>query len=123
MKNNRNLLPAVWVGWISLVLGVWLVLSPWVLHYAGHPALSWNSVVLGVLVGIAGLISATTPSSAASWWNVAFGVWLFISPFLLHAGGYGPPRHNDMIVGVIVGFLGLAASLTRYEQRHRAASY
>ncbi|MEK7554749.1 MAG: SPW repeat protein [Patescibacteria group bacterium] len=44
-----------WIHRIEIVVGVWLVISPWVLGYASSSAGLWNSVVFGAVVGVAGL--------------------------------------------------------------------
>jgi hypothetical protein len=44
---------AEWEEWINLVLGVWLVISPWVLGFAADTNAMWTQLVLGVLVVLA----------------------------------------------------------------------
>jgi hypothetical protein len=41
-----------WEEWVNAVLGLWLLISPWVLGFApsSTPAL-WNHVVLGIVIG------------------------------------------------------------------------
>jgi hypothetical protein len=46
---------AVWEEWINLLLGLWLIISPWVLGFASDIHAMWTSVILGI---IAALISA-----------------------------------------------------------------
>ena len=41
---------AEWEEWVNLVLGVWLIISPWVLGFAGDMNARWTHVILGVLV-------------------------------------------------------------------------
>ena len=40
----------VWEEWANFGLGVWLVLSPWVLGFAGSVLLMWDSVFFGALI-------------------------------------------------------------------------
>lgn len=40
----------LWEEWISLVIGVWLIIAPFALGFAGG-ALMWNSIVIGLLIG------------------------------------------------------------------------
>jgi hypothetical protein len=46
------------VSWINLILGIWLIISPFVLGFSGVPAAMSNSIILGILVGIFGLWGA-----------------------------------------------------------------
>jgi hypothetical protein len=41
---------AEWHDWANGVLGVWLVVSPWILGFPALTAAVWNHVVVGLLV-------------------------------------------------------------------------
>src|SRR5262249_55437427 len=41
----------VWEEWLNLIVGLWLIVSPWVLHFAATTAMYVN-VVIGVLVAL-----------------------------------------------------------------------
>lgn len=45
--------PALWEEWLNLAIGIWLIISPFVLAYWGpeHGA-GWNTLILGILIGI-----------------------------------------------------------------------
>lgn len=45
-QPDRN----VWLSWTNLVLGLWLLIAPFSLGYAGTPAAVWNDVSLGIIV-------------------------------------------------------------------------
>ena len=42
---------AVWEEWLNLIVGLWAVVSPWVLGFHGTPAMTVN-VVIGALVAV-----------------------------------------------------------------------
>jgi hypothetical protein len=44
---------AEWHDWANGVLGVWLVIAPWVLGFAAVSAAVWNHVVVGLLIVVA----------------------------------------------------------------------
>lgn len=44
-----------WIHRIEVVIGVWILVSPWVLGYASSETALWNSVVAGAIVGLTGL--------------------------------------------------------------------
>lgn len=44
---------AEWEEWVNLALGVWLILSPWLLGFAGNMNARWTHIILGVLAVIA----------------------------------------------------------------------
>lgn len=41
--------PQAWEEWTLLILGVWLVISPWVLGFYGDGNATWNMVIVGIL--------------------------------------------------------------------------
>ncbi len=41
-----------WLGWLSVLVGLWLVIAPAAMGYASVPAAMWNDVVIG-FVGMA----------------------------------------------------------------------
>lgn len=40
----------MWHGWIKLILGIWLIVSPWILGYWSVSAALWSQIVVGVLL-------------------------------------------------------------------------
>lgn len=44
---------AEWEEWLNAIVGVWLVISPWLLGFAGLAAAMWSAVILGALIIIA----------------------------------------------------------------------
>ena len=53
---------AHWEDWVSLVLGAWLFISPWVLgFYESTHSMAWNAYIIGALIfliGIWGVVAA-----------------------------------------------------------------
>ena len=49
-----------WLSWVNIVLGVWLLISPFILGYMAAGDL-WNSIILGILV----IVFAAWSSTAA----------------------------------------------------------
>jgi SPW repeat len=43
--------PQLWEEWVNLILGIWMIISPFVLGFHAENAATWNSVVLGLLIG------------------------------------------------------------------------
>lgn len=41
---------AEWEEWINALLGVWVVVSPWILGFSAVLAAVWSHVILGVLI-------------------------------------------------------------------------
>ncbi|MEK9278606.1 SPW repeat protein [Bradyrhizobium sp. ISRA442] len=43
---------AEWEEWVNLVLGVWVLVSPWVLGFAAQSAAGWAHVIAGLIVAV-----------------------------------------------------------------------
>ena len=39
-------------NWVQLVLGLWILVSPWILGFAGITTALWSNVIAGILVAI-----------------------------------------------------------------------
>jgi hypothetical protein len=46
--NTRTL----WEEWVNLVLGIWLIISPWVLRYSNVATARDDAVVVGIIVAV-----------------------------------------------------------------------
>ncbi len=39
-----------WAEWVNLILGAWLLISPWALGFSSATLVTWNAVIFGVLI-------------------------------------------------------------------------
>jgi hypothetical protein len=89
--------------WINLILGIWLIMSPFALGYSSTMTATANDVVLGILfLGCSAWIVAGMPAPVAvSWVEILCSVWLIATPFVRHYQGLPHAMTNDVAVGVI----------------------
>lgn len=40
----------MWAEWIGIAIGLWLVASPWILHFEYIPNALWNAITGGILI-------------------------------------------------------------------------
>jgi hypothetical protein len=55
---------STWTSWVNFALGIWLIISPWVVGFRTSPALTWNNVIVGIVVAIVSAVGATRRTSA-----------------------------------------------------------
>ncbi|HEX9323598.1 MAG TPA: SPW repeat protein [Xanthobacteraceae bacterium] len=103
--------PRQWEDWASWLLGFWLLLSPWILHFEDQSAAMQNAVILGFVLILAEVITLSAFQVWEEWINVALGAWLLVSPWVLR--GVGLEATTDF---VIVGLSVIA--LAGYEMWH-----
>lgn len=109
------------VSWLNVLLGIWVIISPFVLAFGPFPAAIWNNVATGGVVTILALISTSMPRQPGwSWTNMLVGIWLLISPFALGFAGAtagAAALWNNVILGIIIAAVGWANAATRAEAR------
>lgn len=54
---------AIGLSWINLILGIWLIVAPFVLNYAEFLTPRWNDVILGIVIGLLAIWSAMASSA------------------------------------------------------------
>lgn len=94
---------------LSAALGIWLMVAPAVLGYAG--AATNSDHIVGPLVVSFGLIALWPVTRGARWANVALAGWLLAAPLILQF----PSRAvvNSIATGLLIG----ACSLVRGRMR------
>lgn len=56
----------MWQGWVNLILGLWLIVSPWLLGFSSTAGAMWNSVIVGFVVAILAYWGQTEASRVQS---------------------------------------------------------
>jgi hypothetical protein len=101
-----------WQDWMNLLLGLWLIISPLLLAYAGGsggvPAL--NSYAVGAALIVLSVLGLLRPAPWLGWVVLLLGLWLVASPFVLDFWGPGLARWNNILTGVLVALAGLSAA-------------
>jgi hypothetical protein len=67
----------------NLLLGVWLMVSPWVLAYTDTPFAVWNAYVLGAIIAVAAAAALVAFHEWEEWVSMVLGLWLIASPWVL----------------------------------------
>lgn len=98
-----------WQDPINLVLGLWMVASPWILGYSTESSPTGNAVILGVMVAGLAALALFKVMAWEEWVSVALGVWLAVSPWALGFSGLVAAMWNAVIVGSVVAVLALWA--------------
>lgn len=119
---------AQWLPWLAALVGLWTVVSPFVLDGSigsGNPM--YSTVVAGIAVlvfaaiGAYGVrISAELPTGSltewAGWIAALAGLWLLVSPFVLSGSfGSGAPMYSTVVAGLIALVLGAWNGYEHYE--------
>jgi hypothetical protein len=93
-------------NWVNVVLGAWVIISPFVLGFRNLPNAMWNNAIIGALVLLLALTSGPG-SRVGSPLNVLLGLWLVVSPFVLGFAA-AVPFWNNIILGAIIAIVAIA---------------
>jgi SPW repeat len=108
-------MPEGWEDWITLVIGVWLFASPWILQVDDSEA-AGNCLLIGALVIIFELVNFYTLRVWEESFIIVLGAWLIVSSFAM--SGFAVVAN-----GVVCGVLLLTVSLYEmWDDRRQRAS-
>ncbi len=96
---------------LTLLAGIYLAVSPWIVGFRTHPNITVNNLITGILVALLalGYSSAYGRTYGLAWVAPVIGVWTIIAPWVIS----GPNNTlgiiiSNVVVGAIILLLGLA---------------
>ncbi len=107
MSTMTDKLAVEWRDTVNFVLGLWLLVSPWMLAYAAHETATANAVIVGAAVAVAAAAAIYAFQLWEEWANVALAAWLIVSPWVLKFEALQTATWNQVAVGIAVGALAL----------------
>ena len=104
-----------WQDSVNVLLGVWLVISAWILQFADIQAALWNAVVFGLVVAAVALSALVRFREWEEWVDIAIGLWLIVSPWILGFAALGAGVEGGSVAAtwnfVLVGIATLGMAL------------
>jgi hypothetical protein len=104
-----------WAPIVLLLIGVWLMASPFVLHYSAmRPSAVFEDFVPGILLVVTAgwALAARTAPVFAEWIQALCGVWLVLGSFVLLFSRVTPASLNHLVIGfvvVLISLMGISA--------------
>ncbi len=105
---------------LNILLGIWLIASPWIFDYGGRPAVL-SSVMAGALIAIiaASRLASLRSTAGLSGVNLLLAVWTIASPWLCEYTANVGAVLDNVILGVVVAALALfSGSATVAAEKH-----
>jgi SPW repeat len=95
---------------LTLLAGLYLAISPWVVGFNGFPRLAVSNLITGLaLAALAlGFASAYGRTYGLSWIAPIIGIWTIIAPWVTRSAS-GSTIWNNVITGAVITLLGLGA--------------
>lgn len=105
---------------INILLGIWLIASPWVFDYSARPAVV-SSVCAGALIALLAAMRIATlhDSTGLSGINLLLALWTIASPWACgYAANIAATTHS-VILGMMIAALAVwSASATVAAEKH-----
>lgn len=100
-----------WEDWAGILIGAWMLVSPWVLGYSDQYAATMNALILGAVLVVEAFLNLDVHNIAEEGLDLVAGLWLVISPFVLGFASTTPAALNAVAAGLLsVLFAGWALS-------------
>jgi hypothetical protein len=97
---------------LTLLSGLYLAASPWIVGFAGSADLAVNNLITGIAVALmaTGLAAAYGRTHGMAWIVPVVGVWTIVAPWVIYGSG-APGRAiiSNVIIGVLTVVLGAGA--------------
>lgn len=123
MTKIQDKLTTFWRDAINLVLGVWLIVSPFALGYAAQATTAWNAYAIGVVIAVLSAAALWQFQKWEEWLSALLGAWLIVSPWILGLGVGDVATWNQVIVGIVVGVLAFWSGVTEPNMRELTAKH
>lgn len=125
MDSNASPASYLWPNWLTILLAIWLFISPWALAAEARGAWAWNFWVVSIVMAVLSIAALSRVAEWEDWVNLALGAWLFISPWIFGYTALVQPAWNSYIVGllvVLISIWGIAAAHTHISRASSAGT-
>src|SRR5690348_8784536 len=101
-----------WPHVVSLLIGIWLFLSPRTLGFNGlNPVatsawtlnpIATNVWIIGTMIMLLALLALVSHEKWEDWLGAGLGAWLFISPRVMRVSAYPEILWNKLVLGTLI---------------------
>lgn len=81
--------------WVTIILGICLILAPFIFGYSGTPGALWTCLVMGAVIIVMGFLEAYK-------WAAGGGLVTMVAPWILGFSGIGAALWCSLILGGLV---------------------
>lgn len=96
-----------WQDQAIVLLGLWLILAPFVLGYPSDAPIAINAFISGAVIAVLAAFDLYKTYAVAVVINLLAGLWVAVSPWVAALADRGPMMGNCVIIGFAVMALGM----------------
>jgi hypothetical protein len=98
---------------LNFILGIWVLISPFVLGYSHDKGAIWNNVISGIIIMVIAAVRIWgNAMPRISWINFIVGIWLIISPWAANFSLGSGFAWNQVIVGIMVAVFSALSAIS-----------
>ncbi|MBX4899631.1 SPW repeat protein [Rhizobium bangladeshense] len=90
---------------VNIVAGLGLLISPWLLGFAGETFAAWNAWIAGAVIAVIAAAALYAYYEAEEWLNLVLGIWAFVAPWVLGFSAVTAAMWVHVIAGIVVAAL------------------
>jgi len=105
MTALKKLAHREWQDWFGVVLGVLILVSPFMIEESVPGMVMLNAVMVGLVVTVISQFQIFGPTAWEEIVNAACGLWLIASPLAFGYGGTGQVRFWHFVLGALVAVI------------------
>jgi nitric oxide reductase large subunit len=90
---------------INAVLGLVLLVSPWLLGFTDESNAAWNAWIFGIAITVIAGAALSQRQTWEEWVNLILGIWVAISPWAVGFTNLTAASWLHLVIGVIVAVL------------------
>ena len=109
-------------SWINMTIGMWVLLSPWLLGFTESGGATWNAVLTGLAITMVAAVAVARSSRSASWGNLLLAIWLFVSPWVVGYTEFRSASRNAWFIAAMVALLAFMTLVTASPERDQRRS-
>ena len=87
---------------VNAIVGICLMLSPWVLGYAGLASAAWCAWLTGGAMTLVSLGALVTLAEWEEWVNMLLGAWAVVAPWILGFSATATSVYTHVVAGLII---------------------
>jgi hypothetical protein len=104
-------------SWINLAIGMWVLVSPWLLGFTESGGATANAVVTGLAITMVAAAAVARESPTAAWGNLLLAIWLFASPWVVGYTEFRSASRNAWFIAVMVALFAFMTLVTASPER------
>ncbi len=103
--------PTRWQDWLNVILGAWLIASPWALGFADTQPAAGTAWALGAAIVVLAGTAVYMPKAWEEAVSIVLGLCLLASPWVMGFADHSAAMTNAVAMGVLVVAFALWAML------------